>query len=91
MADVIPIEGESAVLKSSLSLIPLSDDSSPRVSPADPTVSRLNYIGGSHWSSPNDTITWKVNVEKAGYYALGFLYRQSELLGGVSYRRLTVD
>ncbi len=90
-AEVIPIEGESASLKSSLSLIPLSDDSSPRVSPADPTVSRLNYIGGAHWSSPNDTITWKVNVEKAGYYALGFLYRQSELLGGVSYRRLAVD
>lgn len=89
--EVITVEGEDAWLKSSISLIPLSDDSSADVSPADPSVSKLNYVGGTNWSAQNDTLVWKVKVEKAGYYALGFSYRQSGLIGGVSYRRLMVD
>jgi len=88
---ILTIEGEKAFLKSSASLIPMSDDSSNDVSPSSATKAVINYIGGSNWSGANDTLEWKFNVEQEGYYRLGFLYRQNEVLGGISYRHLKID
>lgn len=85
------IEGEHAVLKSSASLIPLSDDSSSDVSPSSPYVAIINYIGGSNWSKPNDTLVWNFDVKQTGYYSLGFMFRQSINLGGISYRSIKID
>lgn len=89
--DVLEIEGEDAYLKSSASLIPLSDDNSCDVSPYSATKAVINYIGGSNWSSDNDTLYWQFNVKNSGYYSLGFLYRQNKVLGGISYRHLKID
>ena len=85
------LEGEDADLKSAVSLIPQSDDNSADVHPSSAASSKINYIGGSNWSGPNDSLTWKFTVPKDGYYSLAFLYRQSELLNGVSYRHLLID
>lgn len=87
----IVIEGEDAARKSSRALIPLSNGSSVAVHPSDPTKSLLNYIGGSNWKSPGETLTWDFNVETAGYYSLGVQYRQNSVVGGVSYRKLKID
>lgn len=87
----IVIEGEEAYLKSSSSLISMSDDSSADISPSSAEMAVLNYIGGSNWSGQNDTIVWKFNIEKAGYYNIGFVYRQKDVVGGVSYRHLKID
>lgn len=87
----VTIEGEKAYLKSSASLIPMSDDASSDVNPPSATKALINYIGGSNWSGPNDTLEWKVYIEDAGYYRLGFLYRQNAVLGGISYRHLKID
>ncbi len=89
--DVVTLEGEKAYLKSSVSLIPLSDDSSKDVNPSSATKAVINYIGGSNWSGPNDTLEWKFYIEEEGYYRLGFLYRQNLVLGGISYRHLKID
>lgn len=89
--DVIVIEGEAATLKSTQSLISLSDDSSCNVNPSSPTNSVINYIGGSNWSGPNDTLQWNFNIKQSGYYSLGFMYRQAAVIGGVSYRHLKID
>ena len=85
------IEGEEAALKSSSSLIPLSDDSSSDVSPSSPFVGMTNYIGGSNWSNPNDTLIWNFEVKQSGYYSLGFIFRQNINLGGISYRTIKID
>lgn len=89
--DIITLEGEDAYLKSSASLISLSDDSSNDVNPSSATKAVINYIGGSNWSGANDTLEWKFHVENEGYYRLGFLYRQNMVLGGISYRHLKID
>ncbi len=87
----IVIEGENAFLKSDRSLIAHSDTRSCAVHPSDAVLTKLNYIGGSNWKYQGGEIVWSFDVEEEGYYSLGFLYRQAEVLGGVSYRRLCID
>lgn len=87
----IILEGEDAYLKNSRSLIPQADFGSVAVNPCDPVLNLLNYIGGTNWKSPGSSLTWQFHVEKTGYYAISFNYRQDELLGGISYRHLKID
>jgi len=89
--EVIVIEGEDASVKSGRDLIPLIDRSHAEVYPSDPLKSKINYIGGSNWSSPGDTISWDFEVEQAGYYSFGAFYRQKAKIGAASYRSLTID
>lgn len=90
-AKTITIEGENAVLKSDKALIPLSDSASGDVSPASPVIRKLNYIGGSNWAGVGETLTWEFECKDAGYYYLGFQYRQDTVINGVSYRHLKID
>lgn len=85
------LEGESTALKSSPSLIPLSDNSDPGVSPTDAVKSKLNYIGGSNWNSQSDMITWVLTIPETGFYKLGIWYRQKEVINGNCYRWLKID
>ncbi len=87
----IIIEGEKAVVKNDKALIQLTDNTTADLSPASPVIRKLNYIGGSNWSEAGETITWKFNCEKSGYYRFGFKYRQDTIINGVSYRHLKID
>lgn len=90
----IKLEGESAVYKSSYSLVAQYDQTDPSVSSkngSDPYKTRINYIGNTNWSTPGDKLTWKFNVPESGYYKLGFRYKQNLVLNGTSYRKLTID
>ena len=90
----IKVEGESAAYKSTYSLIGKADSSDPRMSSKTPQsayLSRINYIGNTNWQEPGDTITWKINVEEAGLYKLGFRFRQNFVLNGNSYRKIYID
>ena len=89
--EIVTIEAEKAYLKSSASLIPMADDSSKDINPSSAGKAVINYIGGSNWSDNNDTLEWKFNIKRTGYYKLGFVYRQNKNLGGVSYRYLKID
>lgn len=89
--NLIVIEGEKAILKSGADLIPLSEDNSADVNPSSATAAKINYIGGSNWAGQGDTLYWKLTIETGGYYRLGFLYRQKDVLGGISYRHLKID
>lgn len=87
----IVIEGEKALYKNNYWLVSLSDISSPNVSPADPIHTKVNYIGGSNWKHTGDTIAWNVDITQAGYYQIGFSYRQNLVLNGSTYRWLKID
>lgn len=90
-AEQIVIEAENAFIKSNRSVIGKSDNSSATVSPSDPIKQLVNYIGGSNWKAPNETIKWKFNIEQSGYYKLAFSYKQNEVLNGCVYRVLQID
>ena len=87
----IVTEGEAAALKSSNTLVPLSDTGNAGMSPADAYKLQLNYIGGTAWNSPTDTLTWNIQVKHSGYYKLCFRYKQAELVNGESWRWLKID
>ena len=90
-AKIITIQAENADIKNSKSLIPKSNNSDAGMTPCDPYTSRINYIGGTSWQAPGSMMTWKFNVETDGYYYLGLRYKQSELINGVSWRKLKID
>lgn len=90
-ADIIYIEGENAILKSDSSLIPKSDNSNAGMSPSSAISTKLNYIGGTSWNKPNQTITWNFKVEKSGYYYFVARYRQSDVINAESWRKLYID
>ena len=50
-----------------------------------------NYIGGGTWKTAGQTLTWETPEMKAGYYRLGFSYRQSTIIGAKVYRKLRID
>lgn len=87
----IVVQGESAVLKTSNSLISQSDATSAKVYPNDPYVGKVNYIGGSNWSGAGDKITWEIDIPEDGLYKVGFGYQQSYIMNGSSYRMLRID
>lgn len=89
--DVIIREGEDSLWKNSQWLVPLADNSSWQVTPADSAINRINYIGGSNWKQTGEMITWEVEVPMDGYYRLGFSYRQSMVVNCSSYRQLLID
>lgn len=87
----IRIQGEDAGVKTSNAMPALADGRDASLTPASVGKTRINYIGSSRWSSPNETLSWTVEVPETGLYKLAFKFKQSELLNGISYRRLTVD
>lgn len=89
--ETIVIQGESASLKSGSNLIPKSDNSDPGMTPIDVMYTRLNYIGGTSWQDAGQFLQWDFEVEKAGYYSLGFRYRQSDVINAESWRWLKID
>ena len=90
-AKTIKIEGEKAVLKSTSTLIPKSDNSDAGMSPSDVMYTKMNYIGGTSWQEAGDYLEWVFNVKQAGYYSLGFRYRQSDVINAESWRWLKID
>lgn len=88
--DPIIVEGETAWLTDSYWITTKADLTSADVEPHDPEKSLLNYVGGN-WKSSGETVVWKVDVDKAGYYQIGFSYRQSTVIGASSYRKLLID
>ncbi len=84
-------EGETALWKSSSWLVAQADNSSWNVTPEDPMLNKVNYIGGNNWSDNGATITWAITIPEDGYYKMGFAYRQSLVVNYSSYRRLLID
>ncbi len=90
-ADTIIIEGENANDLSDYWLIPKADSTSPAVYPVCNTTDKINYMGGSTWKNPGETVSWNIKVEKSGYYKLGFSYKQSDVINASTYRALKID
>ncbi len=91
----ITVEGEQAIYKSTASMNPLIDNSDPSIKSikgdAEAFKSIVNYIGGTGWQKPNDTLTWIIDAPEDGLYKIAFRFRQNVVISGNSYRSLTVD
>ncbi|HHY82077.1 MAG TPA: extracellular solute-binding protein [Clostridiales bacterium] len=89
--DPIKIQAEDASLKTSPSLYPINDRTSPLTEPYHPSYIVLNAIGGYAWRFPGQAIEWTVEVPKTGLYKLAFKYKQSYVRGVFSTRKLLIN
>lgn len=95
------IEAENSLYKSASSITPLTDNSDPSVrwydfetgenKPSQAFKNIANFIGGTGWKTPNETITWKLTVPEDGLYRVAFRFRQNVVINGNSYRSLLID
>ncbi|OWR28276.1 ABC transporter substrate-binding protein [Saccharibacillus sp. O23] len=90
-ADMLKIQGEAAAAKSSPTLYPGSDRSSPSLEPYDVSKLRVNMIGGLNWKLPGEWIEWEVDVPEDGLYKLALKVKQDQLRGVYATRSLTLD
>lgn len=88
---VVEVQGEDAVAKSSPTLYPTADRSSPAVTPYSPSKIKINAIGGYNWRVPGDWIEWEVEVPETGLYEITFKSKQNWVRGNYSPRKLTID
>lgn len=87
----ILIQAEEAKLKSSPTLYPLSDRSSPSVMPYDVSKVRNNTIGGLNWKLPGQWIEWEFEAQEDGLYQMALKRKQDQLRGIYATRSLTID
>lgn len=90
--NIFRIEGENAVFKSDRTLYPTCDNSHYNVSPSDPVKILYNTFG--NWKKPLQSATWtipKEDIKNDGWYKIGIKYRQNEMRGFSSNRRIYID
>ncbi|AWB44679.1 ABC transporter substrate-binding protein [Paenibacillus sp. CAA11] len=85
------IQAEEAVYKSSPTLYPISDRSSPTVVPYDVSKIRINTIGGGNWKLPGQWIEWEFEAKEDGLYQIALKEKQNQLRGIFATRSLTID
>lgn len=88
---LMKVQGEDAAYKSSPTLYPLADRSSPVTEPFELTAIKWNTIGGINWRIPGQSITWKIDVPQDGFYQLAVKYRQHFVQAAEVSRRLKID
>ncbi|MHA7965277.1 extracellular solute-binding protein [Paenibacillus sp. CAU 1782] len=88
---LIKVQGEDAVYKSSPTLYPTTDRSSPSTEPYDVSKIRMNTIGGNNWRVPGQWIAWEMDVPEDGLYRIAIKGRQELLRGIYSTRSLRID
>ena len=89
--DLIIIQGESAVRRSSPSLFPVFDQGDPTTEPYHPAEIRLNAIGGHRWQLLGDWIAWEFEVPEDGLYEIAIKAKQNLNRGTFSNRKIYID
>ena len=89
--DCLVFEAEKTFTKTSTMLYPVSDRSDAATTPCDPIAKKLNAIGGDSWNTPNQKITWKIEVNSDGLYKIAFRYKQNYLRGMYVSRKVLID
>jgi len=88
---MIIVQGEAAVGKSSPTLYPITDRSSPSVTPYHVSKLRMNAIGGLNWRLPGQWIEWEFEVPEDGLYQIALKRKQDQLRGVYATRSLMID
>lgn len=87
----IMIQAEDATTKSSPTLYPMADRSSPTLMPYHVSKLRINTIGSLNWNLPGQWIEWEFEVEEDGLYQIALKRKQGELRGLFATRSIMID
>ncbi|MBM7553188.1 extracellular solute-binding protein [Thalassobacillus pellis] len=83
-------EAEHPSEKNSSYIRPVAKEN-PSVSPYDENNLLLNTIGGDSWSKPGQKVSWKVDIDKAGFYKLTFKANQNKESRSPVYRTVLIN
>lgn len=89
--EITYLQAEITERTNDASINPSYDKLNVATSPSDPKYILLNTIGKNSWAGNGDSISWKVNVPKAGMYKVAFRARQNTNAGLISYRTLYIN
>jgi len=88
--EVVVLEAERFAYKNSASIRPAGEYDTA-VSPYDYANLKLNMLSGSSFADGGQSVTYTFNVDKSGYYYLGFRYRQNSKTDFPVFRYLYLD
>ncbi len=86
--DLIKIQAECPSLISNACLYPVGDRTSSLTEPQDPQKIRFNIVNST---VVNQWMEYKVTVPKAGLYTIAIRFRQNDLIGMFTSRRILVN
>lgn len=84
-------EGENAAYTSDSVLCASYDRNDYMCSPSDAVKTVFNTLGRDVWNKSMQSVTWETDIKKDGWYKIGIRYRQNEMRGICSHRRIYID
>lgn len=84
-------QAEEPYYTSSPTLYALNDRTSPLTMPSDPSLIKLNSIGGANWRVSGDKITWEFEVEETGLHSISMRVKQKLASGMNVSRNIYID
>ncbi len=91
VAEPIHIDAELPSRTSDYTIYPIYDRKSAITEPQDASKIMLNTIGSEKWTTAGQWIEYDFHVESAGLYEIVLRYRQNELIGMYTSRRIYID
>ncbi|MBQ8513708.1 MAG: extracellular solute-binding protein [Clostridia bacterium] len=90
-AEPIHIHAELPSATSDYTVYPIYDRKSPITEPQDASKIMLNTIGSEKWTTPGQWVEYEFEVASAGLYEIVLRYRQNELPGMYTSRKIYID
>jgi len=84
-------QAQYADMTSASTLVPAVDRSSAATVPSSPSTHRLNSINGNNWRFPRQWLSWDAYVEEAGLYHISMRWKQDEISGFSSARKILIN
>ena len=86
--DIIKIQAEDPFMISNACLYPINDRTSALTQPQDPQKIRFNILNST---TVNQWMKYKVTVPESGLYTIAIRFRQNDLLGMFTSRRILIN
>lgn len=90
-AETKVIQAEDLYCKSEKSNYPINDRTSASTQPQSAYALLLNTLGGTRWQNVGSSVSWKISVDKDGFYKIAPRYKQNYISGVKVYRKITID
>ncbi len=90
-AEPIIFQAEFTDATSDQTIYPANDRSSALTQPQSPSLSKLNYIGGTKWQGVGQWLRYTFVCEKTGFYDIVPRYKQADLAGMYTSRRIYIN
>ena len=90
-SEKIHIVAETPSRTSDFTVYPIYDRKSAISEPQDASKIKLNTIGSEKWQTAGQWVEYDFDVEAAGLYEIVFRYRQNELSGMYTSRKVYID